>query len=269
MVKVSATQTGLTGAIVASEQVDDFREVGPGVWLLARSDVRQMYEGAAHRTPIHRVLAIDRNEVNVDDFPARRQHAYRTAAVMLRDTPDGYRYLKKGDVSETGSPSIAGRADRVRTIAGGVIVDPNISMPLPFAGFSYVDFNFLGTGTQLNTFFGGTYGQLAFAVPSIGGTRWQLAGRGFAIASSYNDRSFVQGHEQYAVARRPCLQVLLQDLTDQVGSRTHRGFPRRAPPRSPCIAAPAAAATCAEDCAWRACRRTGRSASSPMPRGRR
>ena len=110
------------------------------------SDVRQMYEGAAHRTPIHRVLAIDRNEVNAGDFSARQQHAYNSAAMMLRDTPDGYRYLKKDAASETESPSIAGRSDRVRTIAGGVIVDPNISIPLPFAGFSYVDFNFLGTG---------------------------------------------------------------------------------------------------------------------------
>ena len=32
----------------------------------------------------------------------------------------------------------------------GVIVDPNISQPLPFAGLSYVDFNLFGTGTQFN-----------------------------------------------------------------------------------------------------------------------
>jgi hypothetical protein len=42
MLKVSATQTALRGPIVASEQVDDFREDRPGVWLLAHSDVRQM-----------------------------------------------------------------------------------------------------------------------------------------------------------------------------------------------------------------------------------
>ena len=95
------------------------------------------------------------------------------------------------------SPAISGRADRVRTIAGGVIVDPNISMPLPFAGFSYVDFDFLGSGSQMNAFFGGTYGQLAFSAPSVARTRWQLGGQAFAIASSYNDRSFEHGREQY------------------------------------------------------------------------
>ena len=66
-------------------------------------------------------------------------------------------------------------------------------MPLPFAGLSYVDFNLFGTGTQFSGFFGGSYGQLAFSAPSLGGTRWQLAGRAFAIASSYNDRAFVEG----------------------------------------------------------------------------
>src|SRR5262249_27403500 len=157
LVKVSAVQTGLTGAIVASEQTDEFRKVHEGLWLLARSDVRQMYEGAAHRTPIHRVLVLQGDEINPPDFRARRQFAYGSASVMVRDTPQGYRYLKKGD-SASESPSLAGRADRVRTVAAGVILDPNISVPLPFAGFSYVDFNFLGSGTQINTFFGGTYG---------------------------------------------------------------------------------------------------------------
>jgi hypothetical protein len=204
MVKVSAVQTGLTGAIVASEQTDEFRKVHEGLWLLARSDVRQMYEGAAHRTPIHRVLVLRGDEINALDFQARRQFAYGSASVMLRDTPQGYRYLKKGDAASE-SPSLAGRADRVRTVAAGVILDPNISVPLPFAGFSYVDFNFLGSGTQINTFFGGTYGQFAFSVPSLGRSRWQLGGRGFAIAASYNDRSFVHGREQYEenIQQRP------------------------------------------------------------------
>ena len=93
----------------------------------------------------------------------------------------------------------------MRTVALGVIVDPNISTPLPFAGLSYIDFNLFGTGTQVNAFFGGTYGQLAISVPSLGGTRWQLAGRAFGIASSYNDRAFVDGREHYEwnISQRP------------------------------------------------------------------
>lgn len=208
MVRVAAAQTRLRGAIVSAEQVDDFREAAPGIWLLEQSDVRQIYEGPGHRTPIHRLLRIASHEVNPADFVARLQSAYASSSVMLRDTPEGYRYLKR-DASQKRNapqrttpgqplaivPELADRADSVRTLAAGVIIDPNISMPLPFAGLSYVHFDLFGTGTQFNAFFGGSYAQAAFSTPSVGGSRWQLAGRVFGIATSYNDRSFRAGAE--------------------------------------------------------------------------
>jgi hypothetical protein len=205
LVRVAGTQTRLRGAIVSSEQADDFREASPGIWLLAQSDVRQIYEGPGHRTPIHRRLVIAAHDVNPPDFAARLQAAHASSSVMLRDTPDGYRYLKRR-VSGPGAPAeaigivpeLADRADSVRTLAAGVIIDPNISVPLPFAGLSYVHFNLFGSGAQLNAFFGGSYAQAAFSVPSLAGSRWQLAGRAYGIATSYNDRAFRDGREIYA-----------------------------------------------------------------------
>jgi hypothetical protein len=200
LVRVSATQTGLRGAVVSSEQDDRYARLEDGTWLLTHSDTRQLYEGAAFRTPIHRVLDLDRFEVNAADFDERRTAAYRSDAVILRDTPTGYRYLEPAARSrEDGRAErqLAPAATRIRTLAFGAIVDPNISRPLPFAGISYADFNLFGTGTQFTGFFGGTYGQLAFSTPAVGRTKWQLAGRAFAIASSYNDRAFEEGIEQY------------------------------------------------------------------------
>jgi hypothetical protein len=100
---------------------------------------------------------------------------------------------------------IAPPVTRIRTLAMGVIVDPNITTPLPFAGLSYVDFDLFGSGTQFSGFFGGSFAQAAFSAPSVGGSRWQLAGRAFAIATSYNDRAFVDGREIYAhdIRQRP------------------------------------------------------------------
>ena len=237
LVKVAAVQTGLRGPIVSSEQVDVYAPTAGGWWLLARSDVRQVYEGAAHRTPIHRVLDLRRHDVNAADFAARRAALHASDAVMLRDTPAGYRYLRRATARDapaaggTGSAAatpaatrvVASRASRVRTLVGGVIIDPNISVPLPFAGLSYVDFDLFGTGAQLNAFFGGTYGQLAFSVPSLGGSRWQLAGRAFGIASSYNDRAFEDGREQYTrnIQQRPAHASvwLLRPLTARLSLR--------------------------------------------------
>lgn len=226
LVRVAAAQTGLRGPIVSSEQVDEYREAAPGAWLLARSDVRQVYEGAAHRTPIHRVLAVAAHEINAPDFTGQRQAAYASDAVMLRDTAEGFRYLRrerKEGAATAIEPVVAGRAERIRTLIGGVILDPNITRPLPFAGLTYVDFNLFGTGTQLNAFFGGTYGQLAFSVPALGGSRWQAAGRAFGIATRYNDRSFVDGRERYDenIRQQPAHASvwLLRPLTPRIAIR--------------------------------------------------
>lgn len=237
LVQVSAAQTGLRGAIVASEQTDTFAPDAQGRWLLARSDVRQTYEGASVRTPIHRLLVIDRHAVNAPDFARRRAAALASDDVMLRDTPQGFRYMAKatgepgqaaGGPAADGFRVVAGRATRVRTFAFGAIVDPNISRPLPFAGVSYVDFDLFGTGTQFNGFFGGTYGQLAFSTPSLRGTRWQLAGRAFGIASSYNDRAFENGREQYPldIRQRPAQAAvwLLRPLSPRTAVRIEYGW---------------------------------------------
>lgn len=232
LARVSAVQTGLRGPITASEQTDDFRTTPDGYWILARSDVRQTYEGAAVRTPIHRRLVVDRHEINPADFDKRRAGAYASTDVMLRDTPQGFRYLKRprsdrgpeapAAVAAT-EPVLAGRADRLRTLAFGVLVDPNISRPLPFVGLSYVDLNLFNRGVQLNAFFGGTFGQLALSAPSLGGTRWQLGARAFGIASSYNDRAFEQGRELYEqdIEQRPAQATawLLHPLTPRASVR--------------------------------------------------
>ena len=230
MVRVAATQTGLKGPIVASEQVDDFALDSAGHWLLARSDVRQTYEGASVKTPIQRLLILDAHDINAPDFEARLAAAHASPDVMLRETPDGFRYLKRSAAaadSRAGSGEtsgtvrlLAGKSDRIRTFAFGVIVDPNISIPLPFAGLSYIDFNLFGTGTQFSGFYGGSYGQLAFSAPSVRGTRWQIAGRAFGIASSYNDRAFEHGLERYdrGIRQRPA-QVAVWTLRP-LSSRT-------------------------------------------------
>ena len=232
MIRVAAAQTALRGAITVSEQADDFALDADGRWLLARSDVRQTYEGASVRTPIHRLLVIERHVVDAPDYDAQRGVALASADVMLRETPEGYRYLAKEAPSRSAAGTlksddarrvVAGRSDRIRTFAFGAIIDPNISRPLPFAGLSYVDFNLFGTGTQFSGFFGGSYGQLAFSAPSLRGTRWQLAGRAFAIATSYNDRAFEHGREQYAldIRQRPAQAAiwLLRPLSSRTALR--------------------------------------------------
>ncbi len=193
--RLQITQDRLRGPIVSSEEVQDFVRVPAGegnVDLSGRTRIYQMYEGAGHRTPMHRAIDIERYELNPPDFDVRLRAAHESSHLIIRETPEGVRYT--GDGGKT-----------IRAAVVGVLVDPNITDPLPFAGMSYVDLDVLGTGAQLNVFFGGTYGQLSWSVPSIAGTRWQLHGRAFGIAARYNDRAFLGGIERYAenVRQRP------------------------------------------------------------------
>ena len=228
LVRIAATQTGLRGPIVSSQQTDEFARHTSGLWLLKESRVHQVYEGAAHRTPIERVLTLDAHEINAPDFEMRRRGAYASSHIMLRDTPQGFRYLTRSrspaeQTSDAAEREVAGAAERVRTIVAGAIVDPNISHPLPFAGVSYVDFDLFGTGIQFNGFYGGTFGQLAFSMPSLAGSRWQLAGRAFGIATAFNDRAFVNGIEQYEqnIQQRPLHGSvwMMRPLTPRVSMR--------------------------------------------------
>jgi hypothetical protein len=200
--RLETVQTGLRGAIVSSEQHEEFGPFAIGdenVWLPVRTRVYQMYEGAGHRTPVHRTIDTPEYSIDPDDFDSQVRAAYASPHVMLRETPQGFRYLLRDpDARDGANREVAPRAgERIRTAVFGVLVDPGITVPLPFAGFSYVDLNVFDTGAQLNAFFGGTYGQLSWSVPSLGGTRWQAHGRAFAIAARYNDRSFRDGIEQY------------------------------------------------------------------------
>jgi hypothetical protein len=225
--RLETVQAGLQGAIVSSEQHDQFAPFAVDedtVWLPVRTSVFQMYEGAGHRTPIHRVIETPTYDINPADFEARLQAAYASPHVMLRETPQGFRYLLREPNAVEGVRVVAVRAgERIRTAVVGLLVDPNISVPLPFAGFSYVDLNLFDTGAQLNTFFGGTYGQLSWSVPSVAGTRWQAHGRVFAIAAKFNDRSMRGGVEQYNenVTQRPAhfSAGLLRSLTTRMRMR--------------------------------------------------
>jgi hypothetical protein len=101
-----------------------------------------------------------------------------------------------------------------------VLVDPHVTRPLPFAGLGYVDFDFLGTGAQVNGFFGGVFAQLAWAVPSLGGSRWQVHGSGFAVLASYNDRAFASGVERHEQNLRQRPARLALGVARPLGGRT-------------------------------------------------
>src|SRR5206468_6796501 len=111
--------------------------------LLRRAEMFQTYVGPIQSTPIHRLVTFDRHEVNAADYASRLEGAHRSGEVLLRDTPHGYRFLLPGPEradGETRQLSASSRDHVTTAVVGGLFV-PNISVPLVFAGVSYVDFD--------------------------------------------------------------------------------------------------------------------------------
>jgi hypothetical protein len=231
LVRVDAVQTNLRGSITASQQIDEFSPqaaAGGTVWLLSRSETRQIYQGAGVTTPVHRILVVRCHRINPPDFADRRRAAHASRDIMLRETLEGLRYLRHDDEPNAAGRVTAGRATRIAALAGGVIVDPNITRPLPFAGLNYTDFDLAATGAQFNAFFGGAYGQAALTAPSIGGSRWHLVGSGFVMLARYNDRAFRDGRERYEenLRQRPfqARAGVLRPLTPRTSARVEYAF---------------------------------------------
>lgn len=220
LARLDAARGDLKGPIVASRQRDTFTRValpgaaGGGAWLLARSDVHQSYEGAAHRTPVRRVLDLAGHELNAPGFPSRRAAAHASRAVIVRETPGGFRYLERAEPApvegarpagsappvppgEASLRRVAAPATRLRTLAAGVLVDPDVDRALPFAGLGYADLDVLGSGAQLDAFLAGPFARAAVSTPRLGRGAARVHLRLFASLVEYNHRSFRAGREQY------------------------------------------------------------------------
>jgi hypothetical protein len=205
LVRLETVRRGLPPPIVASEQHDTFARTDAGgrtVWLPARSEIHQTYEGPGHRTPIHRVVRYDRVEANPPDFAERRRQAHASDAVMMGQTKQGFRYLAAD--AQGGERRPAGRGSAVRTVALGVTVDPNVDGVLPFGGLGYIDLDAFGRGAQVNAFVGPGFLQGALTLPRLG-RGFQGHAAGFAALVRYNDRAFDRGVEDYGrtVRQRP------------------------------------------------------------------
>lgn len=184
------------GPIVSSSETLELapRDVGGReVWLPRRQEIHQIYEGPGHRTPVHRVLDIDRQEVDPPDFDRRLREAHEGDGVMVEDSPMGLRYLT--------SPG-SGRERRaeappryVLTAAVGVLSDPGIEDPVPYVGLGLTGFDV--AGGQVNAFLAGAFLRAAMQSRAFTGRRLRVHAYGFASLVEYNDRVFRHGAERY------------------------------------------------------------------------
>ena len=219
MVRVSAAQTGLRGPIVASEQTDRLhaRRAGP----LAAGALRQ--SGRPTKAP----ASARPSTACCVDRAARSQRrrlrraaraAYASTDVMLRDTPRGL------PLFEARSRAAAATLARARQTGGALAASPAAGdrASARFAArrdrrseHQHAAAVRRSQLRRLQSVRAPARSSAASSAAATGswrsrrrrsrGTRWQLAGRAFGIATSYNDRAFVEGREIYTrdIRQRP------------------------------------------------------------------
>lgn len=198
-VQTRAVQLGLEGEVLSNEETVSFAPVDtagqPGAWsaesyfLPLRTVSQQLWSVINTTTVVEREILLTNVRLNTEQFEANRQAALASDATMVRDTPQGMRYLVKEEGTTERVVKEGFDTDKLFLI-GGVFYDDSLDFPLPLAGINYFSFDFKGTGNQLNAFFGGALATVDFAQPRAFGTKFDLGADAFVFAFPTSDQLF-------------------------------------------------------------------------------
>jgi hypothetical protein len=179
-VRTRATQVGLEGSVLASEETHFFAPVDdagrPAGWsresfvLPVKIAGQQTLSVLSVTLPVEVETVLENIRINGEDFGRNREAALASDSTMLRDTDEGLRYLRK---DETGERYVETEFDSDRLfLLGGVFWDESVDYPLPLAGVNYLDLDFKNTGAQVDVFFAGAFLAAGIADPQLFGSRW-------------------------------------------------------------------------------------------------
>ena len=205
-VRSRAVQLGLEGEVLSNEETLIYQPVDaegdPVDWSSAATSFvlpvrlvgQQLLSVVNATTVVERETLLSEIEINAPDFEERRAAVAASDVTMVRDTEKGLRYLVKEEGSD--ERVVQEGFDTSRLFAlGGVFYDDALDYPLPLAGVNYFDFDFKGTGNQLNAFFGGALLTVNYAEPRLFGSKWDLGGDVFALAVPLTDEVYRDDEE--------------------------------------------------------------------------
>ncbi len=205
--RTRAVQIGLEGEVISNEETLHYTPINdmglPAQWssqsyiLPLRVVAQQILSVVNATTVVERETLLTEVRVNPADFEAKRAQVADTDVTMVRDTEKGLRYLVKEE----------GSAERVVKegfdpsklfLVGGVFYDDALDYPLPLGGINYFNFDFRGTGKQVNLFFAGALLTLNAAEPRLFGSKFDLGVDMFALAIPFADNVFRDDEEIFA-----------------------------------------------------------------------
>ncbi len=213
-VRSNAIQLGLVGDVISNEETTTYTPLtvngAAAPWsrdafiLGTRVKGQQLFSILSGTTLVEREVELTDIQINPVDFEQRRQAILDSESTMVRDTAKGLRYLA---TDKSGERVVKEEFDKSRLfLVGGVFYDDSQDFPLPLAGINYFNFDWRGTGTQVNLFFAGPLLLANIADPSLFGSRWEAGVDAFGLAIAGEDQVFrdnLEVREEAVKALRP------------------------------------------------------------------
>ncbi len=219
-VKTRALQLGLAGDVISNEETQLFEPVDvngqPASWsadnyfLATRVEAQELQSILNVAVQVEKQSLLTEIRINEDGFETRLADAHASVETMVRDTPDGLRYLDRED---DGSRVVVEKDDPNRWFAlGGVYWDEGQDYPVPLVGIDFFSSNFMDTGTQVNLIFAGVLINGNWAEPSLFGSRWDAGARVFGFFLGSKEELYRDGElapEETVTSRRGRVDLYL------------------------------------------------------------
>ncbi|MFL6193527.1 MAG: hypothetical protein ACJ75H_05110 [Thermoanaerobaculia bacterium] len=202
--RTRAVQIGLEGEVLSNEETLYYTPIdaagAPAAWsaqsfvLPLRLVSQQILSVVNATTVVERETRLGDVRINAPNFEESRKAIESSDVTMVRDTAKGLRYLVKDEAG--GDRVIKEGFDTSKLFAvGGIFYDDALDYPLPLGGINYFNFDFRGTGKQVNLFFAGPLLTLNVAEPRLFGSRFDAGGAVFALGVPFSDTFFRDSRE--------------------------------------------------------------------------
>lgn len=179
-------------------------------WLPVRGDRQMVFTALGRSIAVQRRALYAEFSVNAPGFEEARRHAYASGRPVLREDAGGYAYVTQQDGMLRVEP-----AESLVNVAffGGLGIGSDGGLTAPFAGLNYFDFDWRGTGTQIDLAVAGPFVDLAWTDPAVAGSRCELTLEARVIGL----RERFKRTTEDGRAREEDLEQLAEDLFAVVG----------------------------------------------------
>lgn len=170
--------------VISNRLLQEFTPVTQGGrtwWLVTRLTGQMIFTALGRNVVLERELIYSDYQINLPAFEDRLDESYASDRPLLEETEDGFQRLgvvADGRGGFTRQVSDQGRTGVSRLVVGVWSIGDDLGLKVPFAGVNYFNFDWRGTGNQVDVIWAGPFLNVFWSDPSFGGGKAILALQG-------------------------------------------------------------------------------------------